>query len=160
MHNARPVADSALALASGARQPEPELAAGKPASTMPMLSATCHCGTGRIEIPERPQMATNCNCSLCRRLGALWAYYDVDEVRVHGHPEHTDAYVWGDKTLRTVRCRRCGCVTHWEPLGAEHGKRMAVNIRNFDPQDIGPVRIRLFDGANTWRYIDEHGSGV
>ena len=97
---------------------------------------------------------------MCRRLGALWAYYEIDQVRVHGHPKHTAEYVWGDKPLRTVRCRNCGCVTHWEPLTPEHGKQMAVNIRNFDPQDMGPVRIRLFDGANTWRYIEERGSGA
>jgi hypothetical protein len=32
---------------------------------------------------------------------------------------------------------------------------MAVNIRNFDPKDIGDVRIRRFDGADTWTYLDE-----
>jgi len=120
-----------------------------------MLTATCHCGSVRVTIPRPPEKATNCNCSLCRRLGALWAYYDVDEVQIDGDPERTDEYVWGDKTLRTVRCRHCGCVTHWTPLDLERGRHMGVNIRNFSPEEIGPVRIRLFDGADTWRYIDE-----
>jgi hypothetical protein len=31
---------------------------------------------------------------------------------------------------------------------------MGVNARAFDPHDIGNPRIRLFDGATTWRYID------
>jgi hypothetical protein len=119
-----------------------------------MLVGTCHCGAVRIEIPARPETATLCNCSLCRRLGGLWSYYKVGEVRVIGHPEHTDGYVWGDRTLRTVRCTHCGCVTHWEPIGSKPVGHMAVNIRNFDPAEIDDVRIRRFDGAVTWTYLD------
>jgi hypothetical protein len=70
-----------------------------------MLSATCHCGAVRIEVPQPPQKLTICNCSICRRYGALWAYYKAGTVRVTGHPENTTEYVWGDKTLRTIRCR-------------------------------------------------------
>jgi hypothetical protein len=115
-----------------------------------MLSATCHCGAVRIEIPRRPSEVTNCNCSICRRLGTLWAYYELGTVNVQGHPEHTDEYIQGDKTLRFVRCKTCGCTTHWEPLDPAAKSRIGVNIRNFDPEAIGDVRIRLLDGANTW----------
>ncbi len=119
-----------------------------------MLSTTCHCGDVRIEVPESPQAVTNCNCSLCRRVGALWAYYEVGTVRVFGHPEKTEAYVWGDKTLRTIRCRNCGCVTHWEPIEPKPSEKHGVNIRNFEPSQLGSFRIRLFDGADTWKFID------
>ena len=116
-----------------------------------MLKATCHCGAVRIEIPARPSEVTNCNCSICRRLGTLWAYFDVGTVKIHGHPENTDEYIQGDKTLRTVRCKTCGCTTHWEPLDPLKYRRMGVNIRNFEPEVIGDVRIRLLDGADTWK---------
>ena|SRR5437868_4376456 len=120
-----------------------------------MLSTTCHCGNIRIEVPDRPQWLTNCNCSLCRRYGGLWGYYPLGSVRVTGHPEKTAEYVWGDKTLRTVRCANCGCVTHWEPLQPEPGGKQGVNMRNFDPDELGDVRIRRFDGAVSWTYLDE-----
>jgi hypothetical protein len=119
-----------------------------------MLCATCHCGAIRVEVPEPPQAVTNCNCSICRRYGALWAYYKVGTVRVLGHPENTAEYVWGDKTLKTVRCRNCGCVTHWEPLQPTPDSELGVNARNFDPSVLGSVRIRRFDGADTWTYLD------
>lgn len=115
-----------------------------------MLSATCHCGALRVEIPQRPSEITNCNCSICRRLGTLWAYFDVGTVSVHGHPEHTQTYVQGDKMLRVVRCKTCGCTSHWEPIDSKPGSRMGVNVRNFDPDLIGPARMRMLDGANTW----------
>ena len=119
-----------------------------------MLSATCHCGAIRIEVPERPQALTNCNCSICRRYGALWAFYKVGTVRVIGDPENITEYVWGPKTIRTLRCRICGCVTHWEPLQPKPDDRLAVNARNFDPSALNSVRIRRFDGADTWTYLD------
>ena len=119
-----------------------------------MLSATCHCGNVRVEIPGPPAEVTNCKCSICRRLGGLWGYYDVGAVKIFGHPVHTDDYVQGDRTLRVVRCRTCGCTTHWEPLDPEKHTRLGVNIRNFEPSAIGDVRIRLLDGADTWKYVD------
>ena len=119
-----------------------------------MHSGTCHCGAVRVEIPTRPEAVTLCNCSLCRRYGGLWAYFDVGTVTVTGHPEHTDEYIWGDKTLRNVRCKHCGCVTHWEPLDPKLHPRMSVNIRNFDPKEWDELRIRRFDGADTWKYVD------
>jgi hypothetical protein len=118
-----------------------------------MLTGTCHCGAIRIDVPRSPTELTNCNCSLCRRVGALWAYYDVAEVTVHGHPEHTEGWIQGDRTLSTVRCRTCGCVTHWEPIGELPGTRMGVNMRQFDPAEVGKVRIRLFDGAESWKTV-------
>jgi hypothetical protein len=119
-----------------------------------MLVATCHCGAIKVTIPRRPRRLTNCNCSICRRLGALWAYYPASQVHIEAAPGATDGYVWGDRTLRFVRCKSCGCVTHWEPLRRRPGSKMGVNVRNFDPQEIGNARIRLLDGASTWKYLD------
>jgi hypothetical protein len=123
-----------------------------------MLGATCHCGAVRIEVIHEPRTLTNCNCSICRRYGALWAYYGSSEVRVDSAPGATDEYAWGDKTLRFIRCSACGCLTHWEPTGPGENGRMGVNARNFDPAALGPLRIRLLDGACTWKYLDENQS--
>jgi hypothetical protein len=120
-----------------------------------MHTGSCHCGAVRLTLPATPTVATLCNCSLCRRVGGLWVYYDFGTVQVDGHPEHTEAYIWGDKTLRTVRCRHCGCVTHWEPLDPQPGARHGVNLANFDPALKAAVRVRRFDGADTWTFLDE-----
>jgi hypothetical protein len=119
-----------------------------------MLTGSCHCGAIRITVPAIPEVLTNCNCSLCRRLGGLWAYYEVGSVVVEGHPEHTDEYIQGDRTLRTVRCANCGCVTHWEPLAPKAGARHGVNLRNFDPAIVETIKVRRLDGADTWKYLD------
>jgi hypothetical protein len=51
------------------------------------------------------------------------------------------------------RCKACGCVTHWQSLDGSKD-RMAVNARMIDGLDWGKIRIRLFDGADTWTYLD------
>lgn len=120
----------------------------------PPLHGSCHCGSVRLTLPAPPETATSCNCSLCRRAGGIWAYYALGTVLVEGHPEHTESYIWGDRTLRNVRCRNCGIVTHWEPLEPEPGARHGVNLRNFEPELLASVVVRRFDGADTWRFLD------
>ncbi len=119
-----------------------------------MITASCHCGAVRISVPRLPETITDCNCSICQRYGTLWAYYTIDEVRVEAALGATQAYAWGDKSLQFIRCRHCGCVTHWEPIVADRGPRMGVNARNFDPAEIRDIRIRHLDGAVTERYLD------
>ena len=101
-----------------------------------------------------PETATRCNCSICRRLGTVWAYFELGTVSIEGHPEHTVDYIQGDKTLRTIRCRTCGVVTHWEPLPAQAGARHGVNLNNFGPELLESLRVRRFDGADTWTFLD------
>jgi hypothetical protein len=119
-----------------------------------MITATCHCGAVRVEVPRRPRRLTSCNCSICRRYGALWAYYKSSEVRIVAARGATRDYVWGDKSLRLVRCNTCGCVTHWAPTHPKEDSRMGVNSRNIDPAALGSVRIRRLDGASTWKFLD------
>ena len=119
-----------------------------------MLTGSCHCGAVRVEIPRRPRMLTNCNCSICRRYGVLWAYYKAADVRVIAKPNATQSYSWGRKALRFVRCATCGCVMNWERVRPRKPNYMGVNARNFEPTALGPVRIRPLDGADTWKYLD------
>ena len=120
-----------------------------------MHEGSCHCGAVQLTLPATPTEATQCNCSLCRRGGGPWVYFAFGSVRITGHPESTVEYVWGDRTIRNIRCKICGSVTHWEPLVPEQGARHGVNLGNFDPTLIASVRVRRFDGANTWKFLDE-----
>jgi hypothetical protein len=119
-----------------------------------MLTGTCHCRAVCIEVPRKPRILTQCNCSICRRYGVLWAYYKAGEVRVRSKRGTTERYAWGPQTQNFVRCKTCGCTLYWKKIRSQHGSNMGVNARNFDPDMIGGIRIRLLDGANTWKYLD------
>ena len=120
-----------------------------------MLSATCHCGTVRIEVARKPRKLAECNCSICRRYGAVWAYYTRKSVRISCPPDAISAYLWGDRSIEFYHCKKCGCITHYESVKKTSDSRIAVNARNMRPEDIASIRVRMFDGASTWKYLDE-----
>ncbi|EIM72796.1 hypothetical protein A33O_18174 [Nitratireductor aquibiodomus RA22] len=66
--------------------------------------------------------------------------------------DDTVAYVQGDRTLAMHHCPTCGCTTHWRPIG--EGNRMAINARLMEPGAIAGLRIRRFDGADKFDYLD------
>ena len=128
--------------------------AGGP-TTLPMLEASCHCGAVRIEIDAPPPtQLTSCNCSICRRLGALTAHFHPRQVTILAEPGATVPYVWGDRMLAFHHCKVCGCYTHYENLLEKYQDRMAVNARMMDPAVIAGAQIRRFDGADTWKFLD------
>jgi hypothetical protein len=116
-----------------------------------MLEGSCHCGGVKLRAPWAPKTLLDCNCSVCRRLGALWGYFTVDEVVIEGE---TATYAWGDRKLFFHHCPTCGCTTHWSPTEG-NGERMGINFRLMAPEDIAGIRVRPFDGASTWRFLDE-----
>jgi hypothetical protein len=119
-----------------------------------MLAASCHCGAVRLELARAPRTLTNCNCSICRRYGALWAYYRARSVRVISAPDALSSYCWGGRTLEFYRCSICGCVTHHERVRKHPDSTVGVNARNVDPAALASVRVRRLDGASTWKYLD------
>src|SRR5678815_3618649 len=102
---------------------------------------------------SKPSVVTECNCSICRRLGARWAHYSPKEVTLPD-PQTTQPYVWGDRMLAFHRCRACGITTHWQSLDGSRDRK-AINARLIDGLDWSVIRIRQFDGAATWTYLDE-----
>lgn len=112
-----------------------------------VIEAACHCGAVRIRAP-RPEQLTECNCSLCSKLGTRFAYYGPDEVTVTGA---TISYVQGDRTLATHHCPTCGCTTHWTATDPAL-QRIGVNARLMS--GIDDIPVRRFDGADTWTYLD------
>ncbi len=118
-----------------------------------MITGSCHCGAVQLEIPNAPTQITSCNCSICRRLGTLWAYYAPADVRITGP---TTAYVWGDKALALHHCPTCACTTHWSPIGDTNPNRMGIQMRLFAPALISTVRVRRVDGAaDTWAELTD-----
>ena len=117
-----------------------------------MIEASCHCGAVLLAIDSAPTEVIDCNCSVCRRYGVLWAYYAPARVRlVRGA---TDTYEWDDRSIRFHRCKVCGCVSHWAAADAAV-ERMGVNARLMPPEVLALARRRRLDGADTDEYLDD-----
>ena len=119
-----------------------------------MITGSCHCGAVTFAAPGNPQWLTECNCSICRRIGALWAHFERREVEIVAPPDGTIEYVQGDETLAVHTCITCGCTPYWLSLDPVPDSRMAVNFRLCDPAEIEHIPVRRFDGADTWQFLD------
>jgi hypothetical protein len=113
-----------------------------------MVEGSCHCGAVRFTVAEPPDEVTDCNCSICRRYGALWAYYLGSSVTL-AERDTTDFYCWGEGRNEFHRCRTCGCATYWV-LADGSNARVGVNARLFEPPVLEGVRVCHLDGADTW----------
>ena len=74
--------------------------------------ATCHCGAIALRLAAPPTEVTECNCSLCRRYGVLWAYCKAHEVGPLPEATLTHTYAWNGRHVDFHSCRGCGCITH------------------------------------------------
>ena len=119
-----------------------------------MIHGSCHCGAVTFELLAQPKWLTECNCSICRRIGALWAHADINKIKVSYTEAATIGYCQGDKTLVVRSCKTCGCTTHWENLKDPQDGHMAVNCRMADPKVIADLKVRHFDGAESWQFLD------
>ena len=119
-----------------------------------MHEGSCHCGAVRLKLPSTPEVATDCNCSLCRRMADRGSTSSSDQWRskaILKLPQSTS----GETELADNPLQGLRCLTHWEPLQPTPGCKHGVNLGNFDPKLIAAVRVRRFDGADTWKFIDE-----
>ena len=120
-----------------------------------MPTASCHCGAIQITLDQKPESLTECNCSICRRYAALWAFYTPDSAQLSFASDVTLNYLWDKEILKFYFCKNCGCVTHNIETRDPVASRIAVNARMMSPEDIMGIKVRTFDGADTWKYLDE-----
>lgn len=109
------------------------------------MKVTCHCGNIEISI-EPPAQVTQCNCSICSRYNVLWGYYDPDKAAVNIGPGGEDIYSWGDQELEFIRCKECGCVTHYRTVKGSGDPKIAVNFRMAGEAEVSGISVRYFNG--------------
>jgi hypothetical protein len=104
---------------------------------------TCHCGAVEFEValPNGLEDLRRCNCSLCRRKGAIMASVSVEGLRVTRGEDMLTLYQWNTKTAKHYFCKICGIYTHHQRRSnpAQYGFNVAC-IEGVDPfalQGIG-----------------------
>lgn len=124
-----------------------------------MIEGTCHCGAVTWELDSTPSSVTACNCTVCHRYGVLWAYgHENVDIRVNGD---TRPYT-PSEYLEFHFCHSCGCVAYWRAIAlSENGKRsIAVNIRLADIDVVSHIKIRRFDGLDSFKGLPDDGRCV
>jgi hypothetical protein len=108
-------------------------------------------------VPRVPREVTQCNCSVCRSYGVLWAYYARPSVKITAARGRIVA--WSRRPrgrLQFLHCKSCGCIIAWERRTRGKDERMGVNARLFDHAAIADVSIEVLDGDKTWKTLERY----
>lgn len=122
------------------------------------MKITCHCENITIEIKKEADEIgdyTECNCSICRRLGALWFGFHPSEVNITTKSEPTVAYVRSAGNIAFHHCQKCGCTTHYETTENCVMDKIAINGRLLEFEEKAQITHKKFDGATSWEFVDE-----
>ena len=128
-----------------------------------MITGSCHCGAASWTLSGEPGPITACNCTLCRRYGALWAYdYEGERVAVLGATRTYRRIGKDDPALEIVFCGICAGVLAWRGLRLEEDgrRRMAVNVRLANPDAVAHLPIDHFDGLDSFEDLPPTGKVV
>lgn len=116
-----------------------------------MLQLSCLCGRVGIEIGKNPNYINECNCTLCSKSGARWAYFHPSEVGVEGATQGYSREDKADPNAQIHFCQRCGSTTHFvltEGAISRFGRNslIGVNMRLANERDLVGIELRYPDG--------------
>ena len=80
---------------------------------MNSLKGCCHCGAVEFELSsDKLNGMRRCDCSLCRKKGAIMATAPLAELRGTKSEGRLSLYQWNTKTAKHYLCSICGIYTH------------------------------------------------
>ena len=90
--------------------------------------ASCHCGAVELELdmPEGIVDPRRCDCSLCRRKGAVVATVPLNALRIVRGGELLRLYQFDTLEARHYFCSLCGIYTHHKRRS--HPNEFGVNV--------------------------------
>lgn len=110
------------------------------------MKGACNCGSVTVAVERRPEYINVCNCSLCRKTGGAWGYFDRAEVTVEGELRDFVRTDLEEVFLATQFCPGCGSAVRWVPLPHYETSRVGVNMRLFDPAALAGIETRFPEG--------------
>lgn len=110
---------------------------------------TCHCGAVemRVTLTDEFNTAKRCDCSFCRRRGAIAVTAPLDGITILKGADKLTLYQWGTMTAQHYFCSICGIYTHHKRRKNpnEYGVNAAA-IEGINPRNLGD--IPWSDGVN------------
>jgi len=107
----------------------------------------CHCGKVRFEVDAPADInASECNCSICRKVGYLHLFVTQAEFRLLQGEDALSTYTFNTGVARHHFCRHCGVKSFYIPRS--HPDGVSVNVRCLDDATIRSVSVTPFDGRN------------
>ncbi len=120
-----------------------------PTTIQPKHIASCHCGAVqlRLNLPNGIENPRRCDCSICRRKGAIVGSVGLSGIEVLKGQEVLKLYQFNTNTAKHYFCSICGIYTHHQRRSNPHEYGFNIGcLDGVNPFDLGDIITN--DGVN------------
>lgn len=112
------------------------------------VEGSCHCGNVKFTALLNLSNLIRCNCTICSKLGALWAFAPMSVLELQCAETAYGSYQFGEKTLDHHFCKNCGIQTFADGVAPDGTPTVGINVRCLDGIDINAIPVSDYDGLN------------
>ena len=116
---------------------------------METYNGSCHCGSISFSFTqEKIVSGLRCNCSLCRRKGAVMSDFTLapGEIEINTEKDGLGLYQFDSKIAKHYFCKTCGIYPFHETMRKPGHYR--VNLGCIDDIDTNTLTVNIFDGKS------------
>lgn len=113
---------------------------------MNVYQGSCHCGRVRFEVSVILDHVRVCDCSICKRRGALIHRVEEQHFRMLTPLEDLTVYMFNTQTARDYFCSACGILPFRRPRTASPGV-WGINVRCLEGIDIDAIPVKRVFGS-------------
>jgi len=123
---------------------------------MKTYQGSCHCGRVRFEVDLDLDHVRSCDCSICRKRGALIHRVEADHFRLFSPLQDLTLYRWHTLTAEDYFCPKCGILPFRRPRprtaqeiaeGVPEFHGWAINVRCLEGVDLDGIPVKRVDGS-------------
>lgn len=112
------------------------------------LNGGCHCGAVAYTVELDPGGAIACNCSICSKLGAVWAFAPKAKFTLKKGEGKVGDYQFNKHVLHHRFCTACGIESYAEGKGKDGSEQVGINLRCVEGIDLDKLKPKPFDGRS------------
>lgn len=108
-------------------------------------NGSCHCGRVAFTVRADIDHVRSCDCSICRRRGALLHRVEEGDLTLLTPLEDLSVYTFNTGVARDYFCPTCGILPFRRPRTAPD--KWAVNVRCLEGVDLDAIPVRKVYGS-------------
>ena len=124
---------------------------------MKTYQGSCHCGRVRFEVDAELDHVRSCDCSICRKRGALIHRVPAERFRLLApRLEELTLYQWLTRTAEDYFCPVCGILSFRRPRhrtpeeiaeGMPEFTGWGINVRCLEGGDLDAIPVKRIYGS-------------
>ena len=104
-------------------------------------TGSCHCGKVTFEVSGEFLKAVRCDCSLCKRKGAIMVLLEKEQFSLTSGEGYLTLYEWNTKVAKHYFCKKCGIYTHHKRRRDDGMGFNAGCVDGLDMDSLGDVGL-------------------